>query len=71
MYTYLINDILEELIKGKYYSMIVDSTLDMSHMNQLVFAIRYVCSNGEPVEQFLTFMSNIGHKSNELKNTIV
>lgn len=40
-------------------------------MDQLVFAVRYVCPNGEPVERFLLFMSNIGHKSKELKDAVV
>lgn len=40
-------------------------------MDQLVFAIRYVCLNGELVEQFLLFMLNIGHKSKELKDAVV
>jgi len=48
----LTNVILAELKKGKYYSIIVDSTPDISHVDQLVFAVQYVCPNCEPVERF-------------------
>jgi len=40
----------------------------MLDMDQLVFASRYVYSNGE---RFLMFISNIGHKSTELMNAVV
>lgn len=30
-----------------------------------------MCPNGGPVERFLLFMSNIGHKSKELKDAAV
>lgn len=39
----LTNVILAELKRGKYYSIIVDSTPDIAHVDQLVFAVRYVC----------------------------
>lgn len=67
----LTNVILAKLKRGKYYSIIVDSTPDIAHVDQLVFAVRYECSNGELAERFLLFMSNNGHKSKELKDAVV
>lgn len=68
--------ICEELKQSKYYSLIVDSTPDMSHVDQLVLAVRYVLSSGEPCERFLTFIPSAGHSAegmfksvlNELEN---
>ncbi|XP_033228867.1 zinc finger MYM-type protein 1-like [Belonocnema kinseyi] len=54
--------IIEEIKKAKYYSIIVDSTPDVSHVDQLAFVIRYVTDDGDPVERFLLFVKNPGHK---------
>ncbi|XP_029341219.1 uncharacterized protein LOC115033197 [Acyrthosiphon pisum] len=45
--------IVEELKSSTYYSISVDSTPDISNVDQLSFVIRYVNSIGEPVERFL------------------
>ncbi|CAH0391627.1 unnamed protein product [Bemisia tabaci] len=34
--------------------------------DQLTFILRYVTKNGEPVERFLRFVPNIGHKAEEI-----
>lgn len=52
------NTIIEEIKHAKYYSIIIDSTPDIAHIDQLVFAIRYVQLNGVPVERFLLFIAN-------------
>lgn len=39
-----------ELREAKYYSITVDSTLDVQHTDQLTFVVRYVQQNGKPVE---------------------
>lgn len=53
------NTIIEEIKHAKYYSIIIDSTPDIAHIDQLVFAIRYVQPNGVPVERFLLFIANV------------
>ncbi|XP_039306752.1 zinc finger MYM-type protein 1-like [Solenopsis invicta] len=62
--------ILAEIKKAKYYSVIIDSTPDISHIDQLSFIIRYVQECGSPVERFITFLPNTGHKSQELAETV-
>lgn len=67
----IIKIILEELKKAKYYSLIIDSTPDIANVDQLVIALRYVLPSGVPVERFLTFIPNSGHKSEEMSNVIM
>lgn len=63
--------IITELKDAKYYSIIVDSTPDISHMDQLTIVVRYVNKNGSPVERFLKFLENTGHKSAEMQDSIL
>ncbi|XP_072346501.1 uncharacterized protein [Scyliorhinus torazame] len=53
----------------KYYSIIVDSTPDLTHVDQLVIVVRY-CYNGKPCERFLTFLPIENHSSTTLFNKI-
>lgn len=50
-----------EVISSKYFSVIVDSTPDLSHNDQLSVVVRYVTDCGLSVERFLCFMKNTGH----------
>lgn len=59
------NTIIEEIKIAKYYSVIVDSTPDIAHVDQLSFIIRYVTPEGTPVERFVKFIENAGHQSEE------
>jgi hypothetical protein len=58
--------IVAELKEAKYFSFSVDSTPDITHNDQLSFAVRYVGRNGTPYERFLTFLQNVGHKSEDM-----
>ncbi|GCB81770.1 hypothetical protein scyTo_0021884, partial [Scyliorhinus torazame] len=53
----------------KYYSIIVDSTPDLTHVDQLVIVVRY-CYNGKPCERFLTFLPIENHSFPNLFNKI-
>ncbi|XP_065664397.1 uncharacterized protein LOC136086059 [Hydra vulgaris] len=53
----------------KYFSIIIDSTPDLSHVDQLAVIVRYVY-NGQPYERLLTFIPNINHTAQSLFNTI-
>ncbi|KAL4104368.1 hypothetical protein QTP88_019669 [Uroleucon formosanum] len=62
--------IVNEIKNAKHFSIIVDSTADISHTDQLAFIFRYATINGEPVERFLQFLANPGHKSKDLADTV-
>jgi len=64
------NTIINEIKNAKYFSIVVDSTPDISHTDQLACIFRYVKTNGEPVERFLQFITNSGHKSEDLADAI-
>ena len=62
---YVRNYIVTELKTAKYFSVSVDSTPDLSHVDQLAVIVRYVVS-GKPVERFLTFLQPCSHKAGAL-----
>jgi len=64
------NTIVNEIKNAKYFSIVVDSTPDISHTDQLACIFRYVKTNGEPVERFLQFFANSGHKSEDLADAV-
>lgn len=63
--------IIEELKKAKYYSIIVDSTPDISHIDQLSFILRYVLPSGAAVERFLKLIDNPGHKGEDMFDAVL
>ncbi|XP_008551180.1 zinc finger MYM-type protein 1-like [Microplitis demolitor] len=58
--------IVQEVKSAKYYAIIVDSTPNISHVDQLSFVLRYVKKYGTPIERFLMFIENSGHKGEDL-----
>jgi hypothetical protein len=62
--------IVEEVKFSKYFSISIDSTPDVSHVDQLSFIIRYLIKDGTPVERFLKFIANTGHKSEQIADAI-
>jgi hypothetical protein len=67
----LVKYIVREVKQGKYFSTILDSTLDITHVDQLSFIVRYLSKCGLPVERFICFLSNPGHKSEELATALI
>ena len=63
--------IIEEVHKAKYFSFTVDSTLDISHVDQLSFTIRYVSEEGKPLERFLKFVPISGHGAEDLAGYVI
>ena len=45
--------IIDEVKEGKYFSTILDSTPDITHVDQLSFVVRYLSKCGLPVERFV------------------
>lgn len=54
--------IIDEILSAKYFSVIVDSTPDITHLDQLCFVIRYI-NDSQPIERFLKFIPIYSHKS--------
>lgn len=64
--------IIEEIVAAKYYGIEVDSSPDFSHVDQLSFIFRYVCSKTHvPIERFLAFLPMFGHTANAMENMVV
>jgi len=49
----------------------VDSTPDISKVDQLTIAIRYILPDGSPVERFLGFVPSVGHKAKDMELAIL
>lgn len=64
-------EIIDQVKQAKYFSIIVDSTPDMSHVDQLSFVIRYVDKSLRPVERFLTFIPIEQHTSEYLEDKVL
>uniref|UniRef100_A0A8C5G7Z5 TTF-type domain-containing protein n=1 Tax=Gouania willdenowi TaxID=441366 RepID=A0A8C5G7Z5_GOUWI len=67
----VLHAIVKEVKDGKYFSIIVDSTPDITHVDQLALIIRYVLrKSGEPVERFLEFIPLHGHAAEHMEETL-
>ena len=65
------DEIIAEVKVSKYYSISVDSTPDLSHIDQLTFILRYVTREGSPVERFVKFIEIHGHGAEYLASTVL
>ncbi|KAL4142249.1 hypothetical protein QTP88_004744 [Uroleucon formosanum] len=59
--------IVSEINESKYFSIIVDSTPDISKTDQLTVVIRYITPTGESKERILAFLSSVGHKGEQME----
>lgn len=55
---HVLDKIIAEVKLHKYFSIIVDSTPDVSHADQLAMILRYVNTQGKPVERFVEDLPN-------------
>ena len=62
--------IFAEVKSTKYFSDSVDSTPDVSHVDQLTCILRYVLPSG-PVVRFVTFLEMQGHSGQELAGNLL
>ncbi|XP_060845960.1 zinc finger MYM-type protein 1-like [Rhopalosiphum padi] len=67
----VLHKIVNEITSAKYFSLIVDSTPDITKFDQLTIAVRYVNLGGTAVEQFFCFIPSVGHKSKEMEVSIL
>lgn len=63
--------ITKNIQNAKYFSFSVDSTPDIAHVDQLSLIVRFVKENGQPVERFLCFLPNTGHKSEDMLKAVL
>ena len=69
---YIAEMILKEVKKSKYFGIIVDSTPDVQHVDQLTFIIRHVNpATFEIFERFLKFIPIKSHKGSSLAETVL
>jgi hypothetical protein len=55
---------------AKYFSVSVDSTPDVTHVDQLTCVLMYVLPSG-PVERFATFLDMQGHTGRQLAESLL
>ncbi|MEL7308383.1 MAG: DUF4371 domain-containing protein, partial [Pseudomonadota bacterium] len=60
----VLNEIISRIKLSKYYSISLDSTPDEGHVDQLSVIFRYM-EHDAPVERFVKFLPNQGHKAQE------
>ena len=65
----VLSQIVGELKQSKYFSISLDSTPDVSHVDQLSFTIRYVLPSG-PIERFVSFLGMRGHCAADLLKSL-
>uniref|UniRef100_A0A8C6LVK5 TTF-type domain-containing protein n=1 Tax=Nothobranchius furzeri TaxID=105023 RepID=A0A8C6LVK5_NOTFU len=63
--------IAEELKRAKYFSVIIDSTPDLAHVDQLTFVFRFVSADGRVVEIFLGFEPIHSHTGVSLAESVI
>ncbi|KYN29410.1 Zinc finger MYM-type protein 1 [Trachymyrmex cornetzi] len=62
--------ILSEIKEAKYFGLIVDSTPDLSHIDQLTIVMRY-CLKGSIIERFLCFIPIYSHTGESLSTEVL
>ncbi|XP_065682428.1 uncharacterized protein LOC136095605 [Hydra vulgaris] len=61
---------LNNIASAKYFSLIVDSSTDTSHCNQLAIIIRYVSEEAVVEERFIGFESSCGHSGKAMADVV-
>ena len=71
IHAYVRTQIVDEIKLAGYYSIILDSTSDISHEDQLSFIMRYISPNGEMKERFLCFLQIERHDAGYLEEQVL
>ncbi|XP_016311368.1 zinc finger MYM-type protein 1-like [Sinocyclocheilus anshuiensis] len=67
----LLSEIIAEVKVAKYFSISIDSTPDITHINQLTFIIRYALPEGVIEERFLKFLPVASHTGKALCDAVL
>lgn len=70
------NVFIDEVKHSKYFSIVVDSTSDIIHVDELSFVVRYVkreIQENTPaeVERLLKFIPNVGYKAKDMLDVVI
>ena len=68
--TVIRDQILKEIQNEKFYCIILDTTPDISHKDQLAFSIRYV-KDGKPLERFVCLEEMEGSKAVDFRDKLL
>ena len=68
--TVIRENIVEEILAAKYFCIILDTTPDITHIDQLAFSVRYICED-KPVERFLCFEEMQGGKAVDFRDKLL
>jgi len=66
----VLSEIVSRIKESRYYSISLDSTPDEGHIDQLTLVFRYM-EKAFPVERFVQFMPNQGHKAQDMFDGLV
>jgi hypothetical protein len=66
----IIHTIVDQIKKCKCFSLIIDFTPDITHIDQLSFIVRYNYE-GIPIKRFIQFIPSCGHKANDMKKAVL
>uniref|UniRef100_A0A087X3D0 TTF-type domain-containing protein n=1 Tax=Poecilia formosa TaxID=48698 RepID=A0A087X3D0_POEFO len=67
----VLSEIVSEVKMAKYFSISVDSTPDVAHVDQLTFVLRYASPEGHSQERFLKFLPIESHTGEALCATVL
>ncbi|XP_050547950.1 uncharacterized protein LOC126909558 [Daktulosphaira vitifoliae] len=67
----VIDNIVIQIKKLKYFSIIVDSTPDNTKVDQLTIIIRFMTDNSSVVERFVGFFESVDHKSEDMETALL
>lgn len=63
--------IISQVKTAKYFAISVDSTPDISHVDQLTLILRFIDLSGKPVERFIKFIPISSHDGETLSKVIL
>ena len=67
----VLSNIVSEINEARYFAVIVDSTIDISRIDQFSLSLRYVTANGDAVERFIQFSELPGAKAEDFFNSLL
>ncbi|XP_067119565.1 zinc finger MYM-type protein 1-like [Centruroides vittatus] len=67
----MLETFVSEVKAAKYFSIIIDSTPDITHVDQLTFILRCLSEDRTPIQRFFGFIPIYSHSGESLKNELL